>query len=91
VGWRSRSGYGPRVPEYRQLPEARRSTSVWVAQGRADWRGALYKDDVADRVSGAIRRTLANGVKTRDLGGTASTTEDTEAVVRNLDTVDVRR
>ena len=62
-----------------------------MVQGRADLRGVLYRDDVSDRVSGAIRRTLANGVKTRDLGGTASTTEDTEAVVRNLDTVDVRR
>jgi isocitrate dehydrogenase (NAD+) len=47
----------------------------------------LGKNDVADRVSGAICRTLASGVKTRDLGGTASTTEYTEAVVRNLDAV----
>jgi len=45
----------------------------------------LGKDDVADRVIGAIRKTLESGLKTRDLGGSASTTEYTEAVVRNLD------
>ena len=44
----------------------------------------LGEDGVADRVMGAIRQTLADGVKTRDLGGTASTTEYTEAVVARL-------
>jgi isocitrate dehydrogenase (NAD+) len=45
----------------------------------------LDKDDVADRVNHAVRRTLDDGIKTRDLGGTASTTEYTEAVVKHLD------
>jgi isocitrate dehydrogenase (NAD+) len=45
----------------------------------------LDKDDVADRVNHAVRRTLEDGIKTRDLGGTASTTEYTEAVVKHLD------
>jgi len=40
--------------------------------------------EVADRVVAALRRTLADGVRTRDLGGTASTTEYTEAVVARL-------
>jgi isocitrate dehydrogenase (NAD+) len=44
----------------------------------------LGNDDVADRVMGAVRRTLADGVRTRDLGGTASTSEYTEAVVARL-------
>jgi len=44
----------------------------------------LGQDDDADRVMAAIRRTLADGVKTRDLGGTASTTEYTEAIVARL-------
>jgi len=44
----------------------------------------LNKNDVADRVMGAIRRTLQDGIKTRDLCGTVSTTEYTEAVVARL-------
>jgi isocitrate dehydrogenase (NAD+) len=44
----------------------------------------LGKNDVADRVMGAIRQTLSDGVKTRDLGGDASTTEYTEAMVARL-------
>jgi len=44
----------------------------------------MDKSHVADRVMGAIRQTLSDGVKTRDLGGTASTTEYTEAVVARL-------
>jgi isocitrate dehydrogenase (NAD+) len=44
----------------------------------------LDKNDVADRVMGAIRQTLSDGIKTRDLGGDASTTEYTEAVVARL-------
>ncbi len=45
----------------------------------------LDKNDVADRVIAAICRTLASHVRTRDLGGSASTTEFTEAVVANLE------
>jgi isocitrate dehydrogenase (NAD+) len=44
----------------------------------------LDEGEVADRVMGAIRRTLSDGVKTRDLGGSASTTEYTEAIVARL-------
>ncbi len=39
----------------------------------------------ADRIEAAIRATCADGVRTRDVGGTASTTEFTEAVVRHLE------
>ena len=45
----------------------------------------LGKHDVADRVVNAIRQTLTDGVTTSDLGGKASTTEYTEAVVARLD------
>ena len=44
----------------------------------------LGKDEVADRVMNAIRKTLSDGVTTGDLGGKASTTEYTEAVVARL-------
>jgi isocitrate dehydrogenase (NAD+) len=36
----------------------------------------------AKRIDAALRTVLAQGVRTRDLGGTASTTEFTEAIVR---------
>lgn len=44
----------------------------------------LNKDDVADRVFEALKKTLQAGIRTRDLGGTASTTEFTEAIVEFL-------
>jgi isocitrate dehydrogenase (NAD+) len=45
----------------------------------------LGETAAADRIRAALVRTLAAGVRTRDLGGTASTTEFTEAVVRALE------
>ncbi len=45
----------------------------------------LGRDEVADRVMAALAATLESGVKTRDLGGTASTTEFTEAVVQHIE------
>ena len=42
---------------------------------------------IADRINAAVQRVLASGARTRDLGGTASTTEFTEAIVRALDAV----
>ena len=44
----------------------------------------LGQDEAAGRIDEGLRRTLADGVKTRDLGGAASTTEFTEAVVSRL-------
>jgi isocitrate dehydrogenase (NAD+) len=44
----------------------------------------LGKNETADRVMAAAIKTLADGVKTRDIGGTASTSEFTEAVVARL-------
>jgi len=45
----------------------------------------LGKTDVAERIRAALRRTIVeHGVRTRDLGGSATTTEFTEAVVRAL-------
>jgi isocitrate dehydrogenase (NAD+) len=45
----------------------------------------LGEDDAADRIRAALDRTLADGrIRTRDLGGTASTTEFAEAIVKAL-------
>lgn len=44
----------------------------------------MDKDDVADHVMAAVAKTLAEGIRTKDLGGTAATTEYTEAVVARL-------
>ncbi len=45
----------------------------------------LGQDGPADRIDAALQRTLADGIKTRDLGGSASTTEFTEAVAARLE------
>jgi isocitrate dehydrogenase (NAD+) len=46
----------------------------------------LGDDAVADRIASALDRTLLAGrVRTRDLGGTATTSEFTEEVCRNLE------
>jgi isocitrate dehydrogenase (NAD+) len=45
----------------------------------------LEQRDAAERVSRALHRCLADGTKTRDLGGQASTSEFTEAIVSHLD------
>jgi len=45
----------------------------------------LGKNDIADRVMKAAVKTFEDGIKTRDIGGTASTTEFTEAVVARLE------
>jgi isocitrate dehydrogenase (NAD+) len=45
----------------------------------------LDKNHVADRVMTGIRQTLSDDIKTRDVGGDASTTEYTEAVVARLE------
>jgi tartrate dehydrogenase/decarboxylase / D-malate dehydrogenase len=56
----------------------------------AIWAGALmleqtgYPDSCA-RILTALEETLASGTKTRDLGGTASTEEVTDAVVQRLE------
>jgi isocitrate dehydrogenase (NAD+) len=39
---------------------------------------------LAEGVMGALARTLSDGVRTRDLGGTASTIEFTDAICRRL-------
>ncbi|QFR03217.1 hypothetical protein F9278_45295 [Streptomyces phaeolivaceus] len=50
------------------------------------WLGAKHGDEAAGRVARTVERavaeTIASGVSTRDLGGSASTTEFTGAVVR---------
>ena len=45
----------------------------------------LHEDAVADRVMRAITAVLAGTVRTRDIGGTASTTEFATAICRALD------
>ncbi len=49
----------------------------WLAAHDGDTRFA----DAADRIRSAVSRTLESGVATADLGGQASTTEFTEAVI----------
>lgn len=44
----------------------------------------LKMNDVAVRVMTAIRQTLSDAIRTRDVRGDASTTEYTEAVVARL-------
>jgi isocitrate/isopropylmalate dehydrogenase len=45
----------------------------------------LDEPEIAERLGKAIRKVFVDqGVRTRDLGGTASTSEFTEAVVRAL-------
>jgi 3-isopropylmalate dehydrogenase len=50
-----------------------------------DWLGTRHGDerlvDAAVRVEEAVRAAVRGGVSTRDLGGSASTTEFTDAVV----------
>ena len=55
----------------------------------AIWAAALMLEhtgypDTGARILSALEETLASGTKSRDLGGTASTDEVTEAVVRRL-------
>ncbi len=47
-------------------------------------RHSLGLDDQADRVEGAVRAALGQGVLGGDLGGTASTTQIADAVISNL-------
>jgi len=55
----------------------------------AIWAGALLLEnaghpDAGERVLTALEETLASGTKTRDLGGSASTEEMTQAVIERL-------
>jgi tartrate dehydrogenase/decarboxylase/D-malate dehydrogenase len=55
----------------------------------AIWAGALMLEhagypDAGARILTALEESLASGTKTRDLGGTATTAEVTEAVVQRL-------
>jgi isocitrate dehydrogenase (NAD+) len=45
----------------------------------------IGEGDMADRVNEALAKVLLDGVRTRDLGGTASTLEFTDAICRKLD------
>jgi isocitrate dehydrogenase (NAD+) len=44
----------------------------------------INEGDMADRIVAALGRTLSDGIRTRDLGGTASTIEFTDALCRRL-------
>src|SRR5690606_16744084 len=44
----------------------------------------IGEDAIADRVTGALHAVLEGRVRTRDLGGSASTREFTEAICRRL-------
>lgn len=53
------------------------------------WSGALMLEHLGEEaaaaaIAGAIERSLQDGVKTKDLGGTASTQDVAEAVIANL-------
>ena len=45
----------------------------------------LGEDEIADRVFNALLETLQAGIKTPDIGGTASTTAFTEAIVQRIE------
>jgi 3-isopropylmalate dehydrogenase len=47
-------------------------------------RHGLGREDVAAKVDSAVDRALASGLRTRDLGGDATTAEATEAVLKEL-------
>jgi 3-isopropylmalate dehydrogenase len=44
----------------------------------------LGRPDAAEAVESAVDRALEGGLRTRDLGGTASTAQATEAVIAHL-------
>jgi isocitrate dehydrogenase (NAD+) len=44
----------------------------------------IGEGDLADRIMASLGRTLSAGTRTRDLGGSASTTEFTDAICRQL-------
>jgi isocitrate dehydrogenase (NAD+) len=46
----------------------------------------LGEDEIAERVYKALVETLQSGIKTPDIGGTASTTAFTEAIVQRIET-----
>ena len=47
----------------------------------------LDKNDCADRIEKALYKTLESGVKTADIGGSASCTEFTQAIIDNMEKV----
>ena len=49
-------------------------------------RHGLGREDAAAAVESAVDRALEGGLRTRDLGGTATTADATEAVLKELDT-----
>lgn len=57
--------------------------AIWAASLMLEHLGHA---DTASRVLKALEDTIASGVRTRDLGGTANTREMTEAVIANLTT-----
>lgn len=50
-------------------------------------RYSLQLPEEAKAVEEAVRRTIESGVRTKDIGGSASTTEVGEAVVKELQKV----
>lgn len=48
-------------------------------------RYSLCLPDLADAVSGAVNRALEAGVRTKDVGGDASTSEMGDAVAKELE------
>lgn len=53
-----------------------------------DWLASRHQDqdlqDMARKIENAVMKTMHDGIATRDLGGTASTTEFTKAIVERL-------
>jgi 3-isopropylmalate dehydrogenase len=47
-------------------------------------RHGFGRDDTAAAVESAVDRALAGGLRTADLGGTATTAEATEAVIKEF-------
>ena len=48
-------------------------------------RQSFDRDDIADQIDSAVQRVLEAGTMTADLGGVASTTDVTNAIVKELE------
>lgn len=72
------------APDITGLGVANPVGTFWSAVEMLRWLG---EEAAADSLMRAIERVLVNGIKTRDVKGTASTLDVTEAVMKELESV----
>ena len=58
--------------------------SFGARAGQLALRWSLGRKDLADKLFGAVKAALDDGARTRDLGGSLSTTQMGEAVLKAL-------